>query len=204
MIMIQPYDAYSYYMAIKLHFERDSYDALKYNFKTSATPKSFFARKDKFYFAKIAKKFTETTDLVQYYVSNFARDVKWVGDMLNENGDENYAKWKKYSEALTYRFSSDLDILVHYIDMNGGKFDDLFIIPDGDSHPPIVRLLLQEDISLETAVILEKMLGFTKRLDKKIRETLVWPELSLKIRKYTPFVNADMSNLKKITLEKFA
>ena len=204
MIMIQPYDAYSYYMSIKLHFERDSYDALKYNFKSSATQKSFMSRKDKYHFAKISKKFVDSKELVAYYVSNFVRGSKWVGDML-EHGDENYSAWKRYSDSMTYRFSSDVDVLVDYIDSKKLKFDDLFLITeDGGSHPPIIRLLLQEDVSLETVVLLDKMLGFTKRFDKTITETLVWPDLSMRIRKYKPFVNADLEALKKIVLNKFA
>jgi hypothetical protein len=204
MIMIQPYDAYSYYMAIKLHFERDSYDALKYNFKSSATQKSFMVRKDKYHFAKISKKFVDSKELVAYYVSNFVRGSKWVGDML-EHGDENYNAWKRYSESMTYRFTSDIDVLVDYIEGKGLKFDDLFLTTeDGGSHPPIIRLLLQEDVSLETVVLLDKMLGFTKRFDKTISETLVWPDLSMRIRKYKPFVNADLAALKKIVLQKLA
>jgi len=204
MIMIQPYDAYSYYMAIKLHFERDSYDALKYNFKSSATQKSFMVRKDKYHFAKISKKFVDSKELVAYYVSNFVRGSKWVGDML-EHGDENYNAWKRYSESMTYRFTSDIDVLVDYIEGKELKFDDLFLTTeDGGSHPPIIRLLLQEDVSLETVVLLDKMLGFTKRFDKTISETLVWPDLSMRIRKYKPFVNADLTALKKIVLQKLA
>ena len=204
MIMIQPYDAYSYYMAIKLHFERDSYDALKYNFKSSATQKSFMVRKDKYHFAKISKKFVDSKELVAYYVSNFVRGSKWVGDML-EHGDENYNAWKRYSESMTYRFTSDIDVLVDYIEGKELKFDDLFLTTeDGGSHPPIIRLLLQEDVSLETVVLLDKMLGFTKRFDKTISETLVWPDLSMRIRKYKPFVNADLEALKKIVRNKFA
>ena len=204
MIMIQPFDAYSYYMSIKLHFERDSYDALKYNFKSSATQKSFMVRKDKYHFAKISKKFVDSKELVAYYVSNFVRGSKWVGGML-EHGDENYSAWKRYSDSMTYRFTSDVDVLVDYIDSKKLKFDDLFLITeDGGSHPPIIRLLLQEDVSLETVVLLDKMLGFTKRFDKTITETLVWPDLSMRIRKYKPFVNADLEALKKIVRNKFA
>ena len=203
MMAIQPYDAYSYYMAIKLHFERDGYDALKYNFKSSATPNSFLGRKDKYHFAKIAKKFTQTKDLVEFYVSNFSRGSKWVGDML-EDGDVHYMAWKKYSDSMKYRFTNDIDTMVNYVDMKGIKFDDLFITDTDSAHPHIVKLLLQEDISLETVVILEKMLGFTKRLNKTITETLVWPELSKKIVKMTPFVIVDIPSMKKIVLDKFA
>ena len=53
--MNDPYESYKLYNALKLHFETDSYDALKYNFKTSIKPQSFFNRKDKYFFAKLAK-----------------------------------------------------------------------------------------------------------------------------------------------------
>lgn len=202
MTRIEPFDAYSYYMAIKLHYERKSYDALQYNFKTSVTPKSFFARKDKYYFAKLAKKFTSTSELVNYYVSNFMHGSKWVGDML-ENGDEHYNNWKKYNESLKYKFSEDIQVLVDYIHSQGKDFDYLFHVGDG-GHPPIVKLLIRENISVETAVLLDKMIGFVDRLDKQISETIVWPELSTKIKKTKPFVNADLTELKKIVLEKFA
>ena len=203
MIMLKPYDAYAYYMAIKLHYERDSYDALKYNFKTSATPKAFLARKDKFFFGKLAKKFDTTSELVAYYVSNFMHGSKWVGDLL-ESGDDNYLKWKKYHESLKYRFSEDIATLVDYIHSENKKFDDLFLLPSDGGHPPIITLLIREEISVETAVLLDKMLGFVKRLDKQITETLVWPDLSLKIKKTKPFVTANMDELKKAVLEKFA
>ena len=200
MTRIEPFDAYSYYMAIKLHYERKSYDALQYNFKTSATPKSFFARKDKYYFAKLAKKFDSTTELVNYYVSNFMYGSKWVRDLL-ENGDEHYNKWKKYNESLSYKFSEDVQILVDYIQLHGKDFDSLFLVNDGE-HPPIVKLLIREEIAVETVVLLDKMLGFVNRLDKQITEPIVWPELSIKLKKTRPFVNANLQELKKIVLER--
>ena len=53
--MMDPFEVYKLYNALKLHFEQDSYDAIKYNFKSNVTPQSFFKRKDKFFFAKLAK-----------------------------------------------------------------------------------------------------------------------------------------------------
>ena len=32
--MMDPFEVYKLYNALKLHFENDSYDAIKYNFKT--------------------------------------------------------------------------------------------------------------------------------------------------------------------------
>jgi len=33
--MNDPFESYKLYNALKLHFETDSYDAIKYNYKTS-------------------------------------------------------------------------------------------------------------------------------------------------------------------------
>jgi hypothetical protein len=48
--MNDPFESYKLYNALKLHFE-GSYDAVKYNYKTNVTPKSFLNRKDKYFFA---------------------------------------------------------------------------------------------------------------------------------------------------------
>ena len=42
--MIDPFESYKLYNALKLHFET-GYDAVKYNFKSNVTPQSFFKRK---------------------------------------------------------------------------------------------------------------------------------------------------------------
>ena len=57
--MNDPFESYKLYNALKLHFETDGYDAIKYHFKTSIKPTSFFKRKDKFFFAKLAKTYED-------------------------------------------------------------------------------------------------------------------------------------------------
>ena len=46
-ILMDPFDSYKLYNALKLHFETDVYDAIKYNFSTTVTANSFFKRRDK-------------------------------------------------------------------------------------------------------------------------------------------------------------
>ena len=64
--MNDPFESYKLYNALKLHFETN-YDAIKYNFKSNVTPQSFFKRKDKYFFAKLAKKYNG--ELKEFYVS---------------------------------------------------------------------------------------------------------------------------------------
>lgn len=194
--MIDPFESYRLYNALKLHFETD-YDALKYNFKTNASAKSFLNRKDKYFFAKIAK--AHEKDLKGYYVANFKNDVSYVGEMVNEVGEKNYLAHKKTLESLTHVFSNDINKLS---DINEVNFNGLFESNDGQ-HPLIIQLWMQEEISLETIVILNSILGFIPRESKKISDTLIWPDIKRKIEKYTPFVNFDAIKCKNLLQKGF-
>lgn len=179
--MNDPFESYKLYNALKLHFESDSYDALKYNFKTSVKAQSFFKRKDKYFFAKLAK--TYERDLKEFYIANFKNDVKYVGDMLNEGGERYYRDHKKIMESLTYQFQTDINKL-NDMDI---PFDSLLEAED-NNHPLIIKLWMQEEILLETVVILDSILGFVERENKKITDTIIWPDIYRKIMKYKPFV----------------
>jgi hypothetical protein len=196
MINMQPFDAYRYYQALKLHFESKTFDAVKYNYKTSASQKSFWKRNDKYHFAKVAKRFKDVNVMIGYYASHFVNGTKWIGEMLNH--DEEYQAWLKRMQSISYVFEQDLN----HLSLEYDSFDSMLKSNEGE-HPPIVTAFLQEEISLETIVIINKLTGFMSRADKKITETIMWPDLSLKIRKYDPFVRVDLEKMKKIVLKVF-
>lgn len=193
--MIDPFESYKLYNALKLHFETD-YDAVKYNFKSNVSSQSFFKRRDKYFFAKIAKHYEK--DLKGYYIANFKHGVSYVGEMVNEVGEKNYIEHKKTLESLTRVFQNDINKLSE----QKMEFDDLFKSEDGQ-HPLIVQLWMQEEITLETVVILNSLIGFVPRESKKISDTLIWPDIKRKIEKYTPFVNFDSTKCKLIILNGF-
>lgn len=194
--MNDPFESYKLYNALKLHFETDGYDAIKYHFKTSVKPTSFFKRKDKFFFAKLAK--TYEKELKEFYIANFKNDVKYVGDMLNEGGEKYYRDHKKVMESLTYQFKTDINKL-NDMDVT---FDSLLEAED-NNHPLIIKLWMQEEILLETIVILDSILGFVERENKKITDTIIWPDIYRKIMKYKPFVKFDRNKCLNLLKETF-
>jgi hypothetical protein len=195
--MNDPFESYKLYNALKLHFE-GSYDAVKYNYKTNVTSKSFLNRKDKYFFAKLAKKYNGS--LKEFYVSQFINEQKYIGDMMDSEAESYYATYKKIKESIHRVFSIDINKI---IDINiGVKFDNLFESVDGQQ-PMIVQMWMQEDISLETVVILNSLLGFIQREDSKISDTIIWPDNKRKIEKYTPFVNFDKNKCKTMLMSKF-
>jgi hypothetical protein len=191
---IEPFNAYQYYMAVKMHFESDTYDAIKYNYKTSASQKSFWKRRDKYQFAKIASKFADPRDLINFFVAQFISDKKWVGDMLSD--EEAWVSWQKRNQSLSYTFEQDINKLNEKV--NG--FDDLFK-PTFSPYPTIVYFYMQGEVSIETVVILDKLVGFTKKL--AIGDTIVWPEMKKRIQKYSTFINPDLNKMKEIALRVF-
>lgn len=196
MIRMDPFDAYRYYQSLKLHFESKTYDAAKYNFKTSANPKSFWKRNDKYHFAKVAKRFKDVPEMIGFYASHFINGTKWIGEMLN--AEEVYQSWLKRMQSISYIFEQDLN----HLSIEVESFDSLLRSKDGE-HPLIITYYLQEEISLETVVIINKLTGFMNKADKEITETIMWPDISLKIRKYEPFVQVDLERMKKIVLKVF-
>ena len=193
---MDPFESYKLYNALKLHFETDGYDAVKYHYKTRVNPQSFFKRRDKYFFAKLGKNYGK--DLLKYYVSNFIRDVGYVGDMLGPDGEANYSDMIKVHESLSYKFKNDINKLSSLVN----SFDELLECQDNE-YPVVIKAFMQEEICLETVVILNKLTRFIDRADKQITETIMWPDISRKVHKYDPFVSIDRDKMKKIVMKSF-
>ena len=192
--MIEPFDAYKLYNALKLHFESDTYDAIKYNFQTTINHNSFFKRRDKYYFAKLAK--TYDNNLKHFYISQFINDVKYVGEMLEPKAKRNYVNYKKTHEALSHMFQKDINTL------SNNDFDTL-LESKNNQVPRVIQKWMEEDITLETLVILNSLTGFVKKEGKNIAETIIWPDISRKILKYSPFVRVDEKKYSNILKKAF-
>ena len=192
--MMEPFDSYKLYNALKLHFETDAYDAIKYNFSTTVTANSFFKRRDKYFFAKLAK--TYENNLKHFYVSQFINDVKYVGDMMDPTAKRYYVEYKKTHEALSHVFQKDINTL------SDNDFDTL-LESKNNQVPRVIQKWMEEDITLETLVILNSLTGFVKKEGKNIAETIIWPDISRKIHKYSPFVRVDKKKYSNILKKAF-
>ena len=190
---MDPFDVYKLYNALKLHFEQDSYDAIKYNYKTTVNPNSFFKRKDKYFFAKLGK---NQKDLQNFFVFNFIEDMKYVGDMMDIEGQQNYTKHKKIHESIHREFEKDINTITE-------QFDNLLVVHTINTPPKIIEMWMEEEVSLETVVILNSLTDFIRVEGKKITETLFWPDVSRKIIKYGPFVNFSKEKCLNIIKKRF-
>ena len=178
------FDCYKTYLAVSQHFTRDSYDYFKYNGQVRAKESSYDVRKDKYFFEKASRKF-KRDDFIKFLVANYSQSTgkpPWIGNLLSAPNELIMKKWKKNTESLSYRFSEDMDYLYDVEE----SFDNLFTMNDG-SHPIIYRHYAQNKISIETLVLLNGLIGFTKLW--KRYDDIVLNETLFLMTKYSPFLN---------------
>ena len=190
-----PFDAYRCYLSLKNHFTKDHYDYHKYRGKTRATVQAFYKRKDRFWFEKFARQKNDK-EVEEFFVSNFIYSTDpatmWIGEMIKE-GEGRYQEWKKKTQSLSYIFKEEVENV-----FDNKKIDDMFDCSKG--HPPILKSYLGGDISLESMVIYDRIFNYGKDFDKRLKDP-VWETVSRKIKKYSPFLNIDVSRYKKILKE---
>ena len=194
------FDVYRMYLALKMHFTKNNFDFFHYEGKVSVKLETYQKRNDYYFFETVARRLT-FNEVKEYLLSSFVLSDNpskvWIGD-IKRNGKEQWARWRKTVDSRTYIFDQELDIILSRIH-NGTSFDELFGCDGG--HPPILKMFIRGDISLDTIIILDMVLGFTKHWDKKLRDPL-WENLSFKIKKYKPFLSIPSQKYKAMMLEK--
>ena len=192
---VTPFETYQHYLSLKNHFTNPKYDFFKYGAKTRASMASFNKRRDKYWFEKTSRKYSDK-EVVDFLVSNFVSTDNpqnlWIGEIIN-SGERKYADWMKRQQSLTYLFREQSNEL-----LSQNELENLFDCSKG--HPQILKRFLSGSISLETLAIYEIIFHFSKNFDKKLNDP-VWESVSLKIKKYIPFLNIDVFNHKKILKE---
>ena len=181
---------------MKQHFCKENYDYHKYHGKSRASLQSFYKRKDRYWFEKLSRQKSDR-EILDYFVANFVScddpDRMWIGEII-KNGESNYVSWRKRTQSLSYTFTGECEGI-----LNAKNFDEMFLIKNR-RHPQIVKEYLKSSISLETLMVLDEILHFSKEYDK-ILDDPVWLSISRKMKKYKSFINIDVSRYTKVLKE---
>ena len=193
------FNAYKLYLAVKNHFTTN-YDFFKYNGKVNAKEDSFLKRRDKFFFAKLQRKYNND-QLRDLFVSNFADGEDfWIGNVLTQKAESVYTEWKARQMKLSYILEQDLKFLLDYYNERNLDFNSLFVMENG--HPRLLQCVLRNDIYVETMIIIDRVLNYSRRWNKVLDDP-VWTEFKKRMDKYIPFVLFEAEKGKKILRKVF-
>lgn len=181
------YETFCLYLALKNHFTRNSYDFFKYHGKTHATKESFINRRDRFQFQRLSRKYN-ADQMKDFLVANFLHDDRiWVGQLLEEDAEDRYNEYVKRNQSLTYSFKNDLDKI--------GNLKQAVQSKNGN-HSTIVMLLMSGTISYHTFVIIDSLADIISKFDTRWSDDFIWSKLSLKLKKFAPFIVSDIDKKK--------
>jgi hypothetical protein len=172
------YEAYITYLAVKMHFSRGTYDFFKYHGQVKTSKEVFDARRDIMKFQKMSR---IKYPLHEYLAVNLRDNASiWVGEVLRPEAELNYLKYRKIIESFAYHLGNELEKI-------GCIKTSLRIGSDGEV-PKLLDLHLSGAVSLETIIVLDDLIGFSKKFDKKMTLNPLWEDISYKMNKFRPFM----------------
>ena len=199
----QTFKAWKTYHGMYLHFTT-TYDYFKYygnaSWGTVASMEKYFAKFEhqtgfswqRGFFTALGKKYVEELDLIYYYLSQMTRGKMYPTEFLDEYFDD----YKNKMDSFSLHLQRNMKVVVEYMKEYNLEFNELFVGP-GINHPPILKLLLGEDISLETFTVLDIILGFTKILDNKLVDP-IWRDQKTLCYNYKPFLEVNVDEKRRL------
>ena len=200
------FKAWKTYQALHLHFT-GSYDYFKYygnaSWGTIASMEKYFAKFEnqtgfswqRGFFTSLGKKYVVELDLIYYYLSQITQGKMYPTEFL----DDYFVDYKNKMESFSLHLQRNIKVIVEYMREYDIKFNQLFDC-DGINHPPILKLLLGDDISLETFTVLDICLDFTKTLDKKLIDP-IWRDQKTLCYNYKPFLEVNVKEKRKLIMD---
>ena len=182
---MEPIDVYLMYCAMKAHFGKSDYDFVTYKGKTRIKRDTFYKRKDRSFFVRLARKYKTEQEIQNYFVANFIKDKK--GYIANFN-DENYESWKLKRQGFFDLFTVEMTPLVQ-------SFENLFKV-DKNQHPKLMKEFLGSRVSLETMIVLEELVSYEQSWNKQLEDDIIWPELKKLMNDYKRFLIIDQEQYK--------
>lgn len=194
---LSSFETFSLYIALKNHFSQEKYDFHLYHGKTRISKESFLNRRDRFQFQKLCRRYDEK-EMVEFIIANIIQNKKWVGELLEDDAHDNYLKFLKYKQSITYSFDNELEKAIN----KSGDIQQLFKIRN-NQYPTIVNLYLSNDMSIQTLSILNSLVDFSSKFDKKLgKDDIIWSKIRLLCVKLNSFLHYDKVKIKTIIKEK--
>ena len=187
---MEPVDVYMMYCAMKAHFDKGDYDFVTYNGKTKINRKSFYKRKDRYFFVKVSRKYETEEEIKNYFISNFIKDKK--GYIANFN-DENYQSWQLKRQGFFNMFMVEMKPLVD-------AFENLFVV-ENKQHPKLMKEFLGGRVSLETIIILNELVDYEQAWKKELKDDIVWQDLNKLMTNYKRFLTIDTKRYRILLLK---
>ena len=185
-----PIDVYLEYCALKAHFSKSNYNYFKYGGKTRIKRDSIFKRKDRLFFARLSKKYSNFEDVHNYLVANF---IKEPTGYVARFSDKVYEEWLYRKQNFYTIFTDEMRPLVN-------EFQPLFEVKS-NTHPKLLQEYLGKRVSLETLIILNELVSYVDNWNKEMAKDFIWKDLKKLMNNYKGFLTIDTKRYRILLLK---
>jgi hypothetical protein len=193
---VDGFKAYRYYLAIKLHFTSEKFNVFENRGNVKGSREAFNARNDRYIFEKLARKFANDRDIIQFFVANFAYGNE-SAIYAGQEADDNLAEWNRRKQSITKIFIDDLASLLTYVEINKLPTSSIFDF-NFNEYPAALKLFIGGKISIETLVIINELDHIVEHWLDNPTVQYIWNTELLRIKKLIGFVKYDKEKLRKI------
>jgi len=190
------FKAYRYYLAIKLHFTSEKFNVFENRGNVKGTREAFTARNDRYIFEKLANKYNDDREIIQFFVANFAYGNE-SAIYEGQQAEENLVEWIKRKQSITQRFIDDLATILTHTEVNRLPQTSIFNFIDS-AYPVTLELFVGGKISIETLRIIDDFYPIISKWQDNTSIKYIWNQELLRIKKLTGFVKYDRIKAEKI------
>lgn len=190
------FKAYRYYLALKLHFTSEKFNVFENRGNVKGSREAFNVRNDRYIFEKLARKFNNDRDIIQFFVANFAYGNE-SAIYAGQEADDNLNEWNRRKQSITKIFIDDLASLLTYVEINKLPTSSIFDF-NFSEYPAALKLFLGGKISIETLVIINELDHIVEHWLDNPTVQHIWSNELLRIKKLIGFVKYDKEKLRKI------
>lgn len=192
---VDGFKAYRYYMAIKLHFTTEKFNVFENRGNVKGTREAFNARNDRYIFEKLANKYQNDQEIIQFFVANFAYNSD-TAIYEGQEAEDNLIEWTKRKQSITQVFVDDLAKIITHIETN--KINTPIFEFKGSEYPVLLHLFVGGKVRIETLRIIDDIHPFLEEWCEHPSVKYIWNNEFLRVKKLTGFVKYDKIKLSKV------
>lgn len=190
------YNIFRIYCALKGHV-KGSFDVAKYGLAIKMKKSTYLNRKDRPMFERIAGRL-DAKDAFELIAFNLTSNPECIGyELTGADAYQYYLKKFGLIQRINTVYTDDLKVLFKMLHDNDKKFKELFI---GSAHPVIIQLLMREEISLESVLIIDSFIPIIELMNDHYAEDILWQKWYLKLVQYRKLCDINSTLAKEVFL----
>lgn len=136
---------------------------------------------------RLCKKLKTPKELIQYFVSNFALSTSDFLYQPEEYGETSYIRWESYKQSISYKFKTDVDLVVSHMENNSIKFSDLM----QTNMKLLLTLMIMDKITIQSVVLLDEVYNFLTSWVEDDTMNALYATHALRVQKTKGFIKYD-------------